>query len=77
MGCELCVSMMISSYLYIVKVINFLNELEENEKSFSLKDEGLKYFISQRYIQRAEKTDTKRSNKKTTSHEAEQVYIEL
>lgn len=48
----MCVSMMISSYLYIVKVINFLNELEENEKSFSLKDEGLKYFISQRYIHR-------------------------
>lgn len=77
MGCEFCVSMMISSYLYIIKVINFLNELEENEKSFSLKDEGLKYFISQRYIQGAEKTDTKRGNKKTTSHEAEQVYIEL
>lgn len=55
LGCEFCVSMMITSYLYIVKVINFLNELEENEKSFSLKDEGLKYFISQRYIQRAEK----------------------
>lgn len=45
LGCEFCVSMMNSSYLYIVKVINFLNELEVNEKSFSLKDEGLKYFI--------------------------------
>lgn len=58
--------MMISSYLYIVKVINFVNELEVNEKSFSLKDEVLKYFIR----------DTERgTDTKTASHEVEQVYV--